>query len=67
MNKEEIPVMYNGWMIRKHHHNGKLCAYNFRTDVFINPLYNTWESLKSVIDAMKDEHVGPPEMYLGDE
>lgn len=53
--KTKAPLMYNGWEIRrKKEASNKLCAYNFRTDIFINPLYDTWEQLKSVIDAIKD-------------
>lgn len=49
------PLMYKGWFIRYglEYNKDKLCAYNFKTDTFINPLYNTWEQLKSVIDAIK--------------
>jgi len=51
----KAPLMYNGWEIRSKNNNGKkYCAYNYRTDIFINPLYETWEQLKSVIDAIKD-------------
>lgn len=48
------PLMYKGWIIKRCSNN-KLSAYNFRTDFFINPLYNTWEQLKSIIDAMKTD------------
>lgn len=53
---EKAPLMYKGWIIRKRDtpfQGKKFCAYNPVTDYFINPLYNTWEQLKSVIDAMK--------------
>ena len=53
--KAKAPLMYNGWEIRRKKLAGnKYCAYNYRTDIFINPLYKTWEQLKSVIDAIKD-------------
>jgi hypothetical protein len=54
--QEKAPLMYKGWMIRRRNtpfQGMKYCAYNFATDIFINPLYDTWEQLKSVIDAMK--------------
>lgn len=49
------PLMYNGWVIKEvtTFHGKRLSAYNFRTDYFINPLYNSWDQLKSIIDAMK--------------
>ena len=54
--KNKVPLMYKGWLI-KHvetpFDGKKFAAYNFSTDYFINPLYNTWEQLKSIIDAMK--------------
>jgi hypothetical protein len=55
--KTNQPLMYNGWLIRKvktPFQGTKLAAYNFRTDVYINPLYNTWDQLKSVIDGLED-------------
>ena len=52
---QDHPLMYKGWMIRygNEYNQDKLCAYNFRTDVFINPLYKTWEALKMVIDEIE--------------
>jgi len=51
----KAPLMYNGWEIRrKKSADNRYCAYNYRTDIFINPLYETWEQLKTVIDGMKD-------------
>lgn len=53
--KEKSPLMYNGWEIRRKKLAGnKYCAYNYRTNIFINPIYKTWEQLKLVIDAIKD-------------
>lgn len=52
----KAPLMYNGWMIRTVNtpfQGKKLSAYNFITDYFVNPLYDTWEQLKSVLDTMK--------------
>ncbi len=46
------PLMYKGYLIRRRGHNNKLCAYSWATDYFINPLYNTWEQLKLVIDNL---------------
>jgi len=56
MSKQKHPLMYKGWLIRygSEHNKTKLCAYNYKSDVFINPLYNTWEQLKAVIDATKE-------------
>lgn len=51
----KAPLMYNGWIIRRMNtpfQGKKYCAYNFKTDMFINPLYNTWEQLKSIIDNL---------------
>lgn len=56
--KEKAPMMYKGWLIyhRSTPFQGmKYCAHNIATDHFINPLFNTWEQLKSVIDAMKEK------------
>lgn len=53
--KEKHPLMYKGWLIRYgcEQNKNKLCAYNFQNNTFINPLYDTWEQLKSVIDQTK--------------
>jgi len=55
---EIAPMMYNGHLIKlaRGREEGKffLCAYDFNTDTFLNPLYSTWEALKSVIDELKD-------------
>ena len=50
--------MYKGWLIREaspelKFNKGMLCAKNWRTGMFINPLYKTWDALKSVIDEIK--------------
>ena len=50
------PLMYKGWIIN--HRNmpfgeKKFCAYRYTTDTFLNPLYNTWEQLKLIIDNIK--------------
>lgn len=52
-NTAKHPLMYKGYIIRRHRYNDKLCAYSYATDVFINPLYDTWEQLKLIIDALK--------------
>jgi len=49
----KYPLMYSGYMIKRCSNN-KLSAYSFKTDYFINPLYDNWEQLKTVIDALKD-------------
>ena len=51
--KAKHPLMYKGFLIRRHGHNNKLCGKSWATGYFINPLYNEWYQLKSVIDAMK--------------
>lgn len=52
MEKRNYPLMYNGYIIRKCS-NGKLSAYSYKTDYFINPLYDTFDALKIIIDALK--------------
>ena len=56
MSKQKHPLMYRGWLIKNGNelNKDKLCAYNYKSDTFINPLYNTWEQLKAVIDATKE-------------
>lgn len=46
------PLMYKGYIIKRCGNN-KLSAYSYKTDYFINPLYNKWEQLKMIIDALK--------------
>lgn len=46
--------MYNGYIIKRCG-NGKLSAYSYRTDYFINPLYSKWEQLKLIIDNLKNQ------------
>lgn len=56
--KLKFPVTYDGWMIGKVYtpYNGiRLCAYNFKTEIFLNPLYGSWRALKLVIDALKPQ------------
>jgi hypothetical protein len=48
------PLMYRGYFIKRCF-NGNLSAYSWRTDYFINPLYRTWDQLKSILDNLKDE------------
>ena len=50
------PLMYKGYIIKKvvcPDGKTRLSGYNFKTDYFINPLYETWEQLKLVIDGLK--------------
>ena len=51
----KAPLMYKGWLI-KHietpFQGKKFAAYNYATDIFINPLYETFEQLKTIIDAL---------------
>jgi hypothetical protein len=56
----KAPLMYKGWLIRTKQtpfQGKKLCAHNLFTGQFINPLYNTWDDLKAVIDAIKVNHI----------
>ena len=51
------PLMYKGYIIKKvigPDGKTRLSGYSFKTDYFINPLYETWEQLKLVIDALKE-------------
>lgn len=48
--QNKLPQDYKGFIIRRHEHNNKFCAYDWRTDYFINPLYNTVEEIKNKID-----------------
>tara|TARA_R100000734_G_C3211744_1_gene26610 strand:- start:211 stop:378 length:168 start_codon:yes stop_codon:yes gene_type:complete len=50
---KKTPLMYKGYIIRKHNYNGKYCAYSYKTDYFINPIFDKWENLKKVIDNLK--------------
>lgn len=51
--EKKFPLMYKGYIIRKHNYNNKFCAYSYKTDYFINPIFNKWNDLKKVIDALK--------------
>ena len=53
MKAKTHPVMYKGYLIHICPTNDKLCAYSWATDYFINPLYDTWEQLKLIIDNLK--------------
>lgn len=46
------PLMYKGYLIKRCS-NGNLSGYSWKTDFFLNPLYEKWEQLKSIIDALK--------------
>ena len=52
--KEQFPLMYKGYIIRRHSYNNKLCAYYYKNDYFINPIFNKWDNLKKVIDNLKN-------------
>jgi len=49
------PLMYKGFIIKnvKTNKGYKLKGYSYVNDVFINPLYNSFESIKLVIDNLK--------------
>lgn len=42
--------IYKGFIIRKSIINDKISGYSYRTGYFINPLYDTFEEIKQVID-----------------
>jgi hypothetical protein len=52
METNKFPLMYKGYIIKRCS-NGKLSAYSYNTDYFINPLYDTFDKLKIIIDALK--------------
>ena len=52
------PLMYKGYIIKTRNNKTtnnetKLLAYSYKTDIFLNPIYKTWEALKLVIDNLK--------------
>ena len=51
----EAPLMYKGFIIKnkKTEQGYKLYAYNVSTDVFINPLYNSFKAIKLIIDNIR--------------
>lgn len=53
--KPKHPLMYEGFILRsiKTAKGYKIGAYSFRTDTHLNPLYNTFEAIKLVIDNLK--------------
>lgn len=51
------PLMYDGYIIRTCKSTGKLSAFSFRTNISLNPIYDSCEALKSVIDALDDKPV----------
>lgn len=44
---------YKGFNIRLHRYNSKYCAFNPLKDYFVNPLFETVESIKLHIDNIK--------------
>ena len=54
-NKINCPLMYQGFIIRnkKVNEGYKLEAYSYQKDIFINPLYTSFDSIKLVIDSLK--------------
>jgi len=53
MTKEKHPLMYKGWLIKKRHDINKLYAYNLAKDIYINPLFKEWSTLKRFINNTK--------------
>lgn len=55
--KIKAPLMYEGFIIKnKLTPKGyKLQAYSYQNDVFLNPLYNSFNAIKIVIDALKNQ------------
>lgn len=55
-NKPKHPLMYKGYILKSKRTNKgyKIQAYNYKTDIFLNPLYNDFKSIKLVIDNIKE-------------
>ena len=53
--KIKSPLMYEGFILKnKLTANGyKLSGYSYKSDLFINPLYNSFEAIKLIIDNLK--------------
>ncbi len=52
------PLMYKGFIIKIRNNKTtnnepKLFAYNYTTDIFLNPIYKKWDVLKKTIDNIK--------------
>lgn len=55
-NKANYPRFYNGWRImrkRNPKREFKFSAYNYTSDKFINPIFDTFLDLKEKIDSWK--------------
>ena len=58
-NKNKFPLMYKGFILRlgksniNYKNKNAICGYSYKLDVFINPLYETFEQIKLVIDNIK--------------
>lgn len=54
-NKIKAPLMYKGFIVNnyKTKKGYKLGAFSYRDNKFINPLYNSFEAIKLIIDNLK--------------
>ena len=54
--KIKHPLMYKGFILKNHKtiKGYKLSGYSYKTDIFLNPLYNSFEVIKLVIDNLKN-------------
>lgn len=53
MKTNKFPLMYKGYILKRCS-NGKLSGYSYKTDYFINPLYETFDKIKLIIDNLKE-------------
>lgn len=58
-NPNKFPLMYKGFILRlgksnvNYKNNNGIGAYSYKLDLFINPLYETFQQIKLVIDNVK--------------
>lgn len=54
-NKIKAPLMYKGFIISNYKtiKGYKLGAFSYHHDKFINPLYNSFEAIKLIIDNIR--------------
>lgn len=52
--KIKAPLMYEGFILKNHKtpKGYKLSGYSYKEDIFINPLYNSFEAIKLIIDNL---------------
>ena len=52
MNKLTHPILYKGFIIKQDKENNKYYGHRLSDNLYLNPLYNTWLQLKSIIDTI---------------